>query len=330
MVGRILTASLYALGVVLYSLGGASLARRIGKKNPKILLYHDCAQEETAYTAGLECTTRPSRFEEHLNYLERHYTFVDVDTIVSGQAPENAVAITFDDGYASVYDNAFPLLRDKRVPATVYLISSVVGNHSLVWVNELNAFLRNNGTKAVACVRRHFDISENATPSEIITYCRLNYDAAKMEAVLDELRALFTLPVGEHAAATKLYLTWDQVHEMNGAGISFGNHSRTHPNMARLTEEAQIAEIRSAQSDLENHIKVTSFAHPFGHKGPTTARLVSQAGLTTAANVGGYNRPVSRLSLGRTHISNESVRGLFARMEIVEPIKELLRRRLCL
>ena len=43
MVGRILTASLYALGVVLYSLGAAGLVRRIGKKSPKILLYHDCA-----------------------------------------------------------------------------------------------------------------------------------------------------------------------------------------------------------------------------------------------------------------------------------------------
>ena len=46
MVGRILTAFLYALGVVLYSLGAAGLVRRIGKKNPKILLYHDCAPEE--------------------------------------------------------------------------------------------------------------------------------------------------------------------------------------------------------------------------------------------------------------------------------------------
>ena len=161
MVGRILTASLYALGVVLYSLGAAGLVRRIGKKSPKILLYHDCAPQETAYTAGLECTTRPSRFKEHLDYLRRHYAVVDLETIVSGRAPDNAVAITFDDGYASVYQNAFPLLKEDRLPATIYLISSAVGNRMLVWVNELNAFLRNNGSKAVECVGRHFHISGN-------------------------------------------------------------------------------------------------------------------------------------------------------------------------
>jgi peptidoglycan/xylan/chitin deacetylase (PgdA/CDA1 family) len=328
MVGRILTTSLHALGVVLYLIGVGDLVRRIGRKNPKILLYHDCAPEETAYTAGLECTTPPMRFKAHLDYLRRYYTFVDVDTIVSGKAPDHAVAITFDDGYASVYDHAFPLLRNDRIPATVYLISSVVGNATLVWVNELNALLRRGKSEAVECVRRHFAISGKETPERIITFCRRNYDATKMQALLEDLRAALALPVSEHAAATKLYLSWDQVHEMNRAGIAFGNHSRTHPNMECLTEEEQLAEIESAQSELEQHLVVTGFAHPFGHKGPTTAQLAADVGLKAAVDVGGYNRPVVPLSLGRTHLSNESVAGLFARMEVVEPIKELLRRRI--
>ena len=328
MVGRILTTSLYAFGVILFMLGAAGLVRRIGRKSPKILLYHDCAPEETEYTAGLECTTPPSRFKEHLNYLRRHYAVVDLDTIVSGRAPDRAVAITFDDGYASVYENAFPLLRENGLPATIYLISSVVGNETLVWVNELNAILRRGGDPAVECVRRHFKISGHETPTEIITFCRLNYDGRKMQALLEELRALFALPVADHAASSKLYLSWDQVQEMTRSRIAFGNHSRTHPNMERLTEDEQIAEIRSAQRDLEKHLPITDFAHPFGHKGPTTARLVGEAGLRTAANVGGHNYPVTPLSLGRTHLSNESVAGLFARMEVVEPLKELLRRRI--
>lgn len=328
MVGRVLTATLYVAGVLLFFLGAASFVRRLGRKNPKILLYHDCAETETAYTADLECTTQPARFKEHLAYLRRHYTLVDVDKIVSGLAPERSVAITFDDGYASVYENAFPLLKDNEAPATVYLISSVMDNNSLVWVNELNALLRGGGAPAVECVKRHFNISGDEAHAEIISFCRLNYRPEKMEALLEDLRTLLGLTVGEHAAAANLYLTWDQVHEMSRAGIAFGNHSRTHPNMECLSEDEQMAEIRSAQSELEKHLPVRGFAHPFGHKGPMTAQLAAHAGLTTAADVGGYNHPVSPLSLGRTHLSNESVPGLFARMEVVEPIKELLRRRL--
>lgn len=41
--------------------------------------------------------------------------------------PRPAVVLTFDDGFADVYDNAWPLLRERRVPFTVYLATAYVG-----------------------------------------------------------------------------------------------------------------------------------------------------------------------------------------------------------
>ncbi|MEV0535431.1 polysaccharide deacetylase family protein [Kitasatospora sp. NPDC050463] len=38
-----------------------------------------------------------------------------------------AVVLTFDDGFADVYDNAWPLLRERALPFTVYLASGHVG-----------------------------------------------------------------------------------------------------------------------------------------------------------------------------------------------------------
>jgi peptidoglycan/xylan/chitin deacetylase (PgdA/CDA1 family) len=308
MVGRILTRSLHRFGVLLFWIGGAGLVRWLGRKNPKILLYHDCADRETDYTADLECTTSRKRFEEHLSYLARHYRFVDIDTLASGKAPERAVAVTFDDGYASVYENAYPALKAMKVPATIYLISSVVDNRTLVWVNELNYFLRNGGAAAVQCVARHFAIAGSETAAEIISFCRLNFRPEKMDALLGELRAILNLPVEQHADRARLYLTWDQIAEMRQSGIEFGNHSRTHANLECLTDEEQRTEIEQAQEEL--------------------ARLASQAGLESVAEVGGYNSPVSPLNLGRTHIANESVAELFARMEVVEPLKGFVRRRM--
>ncbi|MFN2347670.1 MAG: polysaccharide deacetylase family protein [Dermatophilaceae bacterium] len=43
-----------------------------------------------------------------------------------------AVVLTFDDGFADVYDNAWPLLRDRQVPFTVYLTSAYMGER-MVW-----------------------------------------------------------------------------------------------------------------------------------------------------------------------------------------------------
>lgn len=329
MVGRVLTILLHALGVFLFFIGAASLVRRLGRRNPKILLYHDCSDRETEYTADLDCTTTPALFREHIEYLKRHYDIVDLDSLLGGDVPDRAVAITFDDGYASVYDNAYPILSAARAPATVYLISDVVENATLVWVNELNALLRRGGRPATECAARHFEFSNLAKVSEIIDFCRLHYRPEKMSSLLHELRTMLGSPVSEHAAAARLYLTWEQIEAMRSGGITFGNHTRSHPNLECLTEQEQDEEIRSAQSSLLRKLPaVTSLAYPFGHKGARTAQLASENGLRSVAEVGGYNRPLARLSLGRTHLSGHSVAGLFSRMEVVEPIKGLLRQRL--
>ncbi|MGQ9756172.1 MAG: polysaccharide deacetylase family protein [Desulfotomaculales bacterium] len=60
-----------------------------------------------------------------------------------GEVPPNAVAVTFDDGYAGTYTYAFPVLREYRVPATVFLIAGYVGRSPdfLTWsqVREMEA-----------------------------------------------------------------------------------------------------------------------------------------------------------------------------------------------
>jgi peptidoglycan/xylan/chitin deacetylase (PgdA/CDA1 family) len=327
MVGRVLTAALHGLGVLLFFIGAAPLVRWLGRKNPKILLYHDCSEAESDYVADLECTTSPPNFRQHMAYIARHYSAVPLESLLSGTPPPRAVAITFDDGYRSVHESAFPILKEAQLPATVYLISGVVDNRALVWVNELNFLIRRGGAAAVERVGRYFDLPPQASPAEVIRTCRLNYNAAKIGTLLAELRQIAGLAAVEQAHSAQLYLSWGQIGEMAQAGVEFGNHSRTHPNMERLTEEEQRAEIEDAQKELAEHLaQVRAFAHPFGHRGRTTASIAAKVGLNSAAEVGGHNRPVDPLRLGRTHVANESVAGLFARMEVVEPAKAMLRR----
>jgi peptidoglycan/xylan/chitin deacetylase (PgdA/CDA1 family) len=45
-------------------------------------------------------------------------------------AGRGLVSVTFDDGLRSQYDNAFPVLRNQKIPGTFYLISSLVNQSS--------------------------------------------------------------------------------------------------------------------------------------------------------------------------------------------------------
>jgi peptidoglycan/xylan/chitin deacetylase (PgdA/CDA1 family) len=74
----------------------------------------------------------PSVFEAQMDYLAHHRRVVSLTDAVSGSLPAGppAVAITFDDGYRSVFDNALPILERHGFPATVFVPTAYVGDRN--------------------------------------------------------------------------------------------------------------------------------------------------------------------------------------------------------
>src|SRR5690606_22913761 len=55
--------------------------------------------------------------------------------------PHRACALTFDDGWRDNYVHAFPVLRESRAPATIYLVSRLVGGNYGFWPTRLARIL---------------------------------------------------------------------------------------------------------------------------------------------------------------------------------------------
>jgi len=89
-----------------------------------VLLYHDISNEFTD-----EYTISPSDFAAQMEWLyENGYRAEALAGIGAGHAlPKRSVAITFDDGYASFMDYAFPLLRQYGFKATINVIGEYAG-----------------------------------------------------------------------------------------------------------------------------------------------------------------------------------------------------------
>lgn len=103
-----------------------------------VLTYHHIALEESAYTIS------PQSFSNHLRALKNnHYNVISIEQFVGflqGKAniPANAVVITFDDGYESFYQYAYPELMKQHMTATNFIIVGYIDNPFIHKPSTLN------------------------------------------------------------------------------------------------------------------------------------------------------------------------------------------------
>src|SRR5262245_57297164 len=92
------------------------------KPKPLILMYHRITDDPVDHWC---LAVSPTRFEEQLHVLRRtRYPLPLTDFVrdlMAGTLPSNAVALTFDDGYADNLSAGKPRLVAADVPATVFL-----------------------------------------------------------------------------------------------------------------------------------------------------------------------------------------------------------------
>jgi peptidoglycan/xylan/chitin deacetylase (PgdA/CDA1 family) len=116
-----------------------------------VLQYHHVSDQTPPSTS-----VTPSRFAMHLDYIANQGFEVLplqalVDALLGGETlPDRVVAITFDDGYSSVYSEAFPRLAERGWPFTVFVNTEPHdrGRRGFMSWDQLREMSRRGGTIA--------------------------------------------------------------------------------------------------------------------------------------------------------------------------------------
>jgi intercellular adhesin biosynthesis polysaccharide N-deacetylase len=131
-------------------------------------------------------------FREHMEFLkENDATFVTMSELLeafdSGDFPEKCIWLNFDDMDRSIYQNAYPILKEMEIPATGFVITGEVGNknfNNLPLVNQEELLemydsglwefashtnqmhdLKNNGNDSIMLDKSKAQIEEDMTQS---------------------------------------------------------------------------------------------------------------------------------------------------------------------
>ncbi|PTI62167.1 intercellular adhesin biosynthesis polysaccharide N-deacetylase [Staphylococcus xylosus] len=108
----------------------------------KLLYYSSNSKELKSYSIS------KSKFENQIKWLKAHDAhFLTEKELIKykerGNFPKKSVWINFDDMDASIYKNAYPILKKHNVPATGFVITNRVGtknfhNLNLITLDQLN------------------------------------------------------------------------------------------------------------------------------------------------------------------------------------------------
>lgn len=131
-------------------------------EGPKILVlnYHQIQNRANPLAIPL------ADFDAQMNYLSSHgYVSITPDELYSGlngelELPKKPVLITFDDGYADNYTNAFPILKYYGMKATIFVIPAFVGVYSnyLTWDEMLE--MEEYGITIESHTMNHYKLEE--------------------------------------------------------------------------------------------------------------------------------------------------------------------------
>lgn len=189
--------------------------------------------------------------------------------------PPQAVGLSFDDGYASNYELAFPILRELGLPATIFLATGFLDATDPLWFQQVDLAL---------CAGAQ--VSGQDSLGDTLAFLKTLPDEEMRLKVGELLKKGASLP--DAAPAVTRPLTWHQVREMRDSGlIDFGGHTHTHPILARCSVERQRWEIETCRDRITAELGQAprAFACPNGGWGdstPATLGLLAEAGFESA------------------------------------------------
>ena len=265
--------------------------QRRQSSNFQILTYHRVNDEDDSFLPAVYTKI----FSDQMRYIVSNFNILTLEDIVERMKkkdiPYNSIVITFDDGYKDNYLNAFPILKELSIPATIFLATEAVDSQKILWHDKVFSAFRETRVE-------HFDgfginnqmyslmtqEEKTCARSDILNF--LKY-VNNEERILYIDRLMDRLEINDKKEELNLMMTWEEIKEMHENGISFGAHTVTHTILSNLSIKELRKEIFLSKKLIEENIgtEVKTFAYPNGSKkdfNETTKSLLREAGYSCA------------------------------------------------
>jgi peptidoglycan/xylan/chitin deacetylase (PgdA/CDA1 family) len=263
--------------------GRFGMARMLGDSYAlRCVVFHHISAAPSPFTDGIAVRISPERFEAALRFLTAYYSPVRLEDVLSdcgGRGlPQRALLVTFDDAYASVAEWAAPLCRKYGVPAVFFVNAAFLDSRRLAPDNLVCYVANVLGMEKINTAARAvpgYEAIKLQFLKEVFSGFFPALSLPKREIFLEALRQLACVDESWLAKEANLYLSSQQLRQLESFDFEVGNHTYTHAHGRSLSREDFAAEIDKNKEELEavTGTKIRSFSLPYGSAKDLTPAL---------------------------------------------------------
>lgn len=261
-------------------------------------------------------------FRQQIKFLKDNFNIVRMEDVILAienkkKLPNNAVLLTFDDGYLDNYTYALPILNDFGVQGSFFIPGKTFDIHKLLDVNKIHYILASAKIELIfhELLRRldfyrgsEYDFPDNNElfqryaienrfdSKEIIFIKRM------LQTILPEkLRNIISselfekfVDVSEEKLAYELYMTDGQIRELKRQGMHIGIHGYDHYWLGNLSTHQMKEDILKSLDIMDPYIDKNNWAisYPYGSYNSEVLSFVESQGACI-----GFTTNVSSINL---------------------------------
>lgn len=248
----------------------------------------------------------PDTLDLHLAVLRRHFELVHLGTWLrrardGDELPRIACALTFDDGWRDNFEHGYPILLHHRAPATIFLVSSLIGKDEEFWPNRLARLLAASRDRQLPAGRLGELLSRvgaRAQANGPWTSQEIDQAIALMKELDEpEIHELIGAEQRLRGYATpgRVILNEEELRIMAASGlVQFGSHTKTHYRCRITASPATLrTEIIDSRAEITASVgaHVDLFCYPNGDVTPAARELVSQHYIGAVTTEKGWHSP---------------------------------------
>lgn len=172
-----------------------------------ILQYHHVSNTTPKVTS-----IAPELFAQHMDFLAaQSYKIWPLPKLVehiklNKKVPDKVIVITFDDAYESIYKEAFPLLKQRQWPFTVFVATDPVDKRLAGYMSwqQINTLAKHGATIANHTLNHHHLVRRLQGESTTAWQARIRNEitgaADRLEQEVGQAAPLLAYPYGEYTA----------------------------------------------------------------------------------------------------------------------------------